>query len=569
MSGPLLPPPPTRRTTSTRSGTRAGAVLAGQGLARRSVGPFTLCLFGVAASAPMTVLAGGIVTTYAVTGVIVVPLTFVILTGALGLFAIVYVPLVTRTGHAASFLAVLSAGLGRTIGTAGAAVAVVAYNGIQIGLYGLLGQTAADLAGGPWWSWALTAWALVAVLGILNIHLGARLLGVVLAAELAVICVIDLAGLTHPAPSTTATATAPGGPIGWLAGWDPSLLAAPGIGGALAFAVAAFIGFETGGAFAEETSPRAVRRAIFSTLGLLGGLYAVSAWALLVAVGPDRINQIAADPAAGLPFTILTGSGSSTGGADGGAELIAGLGIGLLACSIVGAMIAFHNVVARYLYAMGRENILTPRLAVTGGTGRGGVPTAGSITQSGLALLVIAIAALTRIDPTELFVWLSTLAAVGVIALMAATSLAATRTTGANHPHDTKPDAGGHGGRRVGGGGIAVRGPRSRNARRTAHQLARQTRSSRSSHPTRRNVATALVAAVVLVAVLAVTVSALGATVGGSPAQYSLYLLLLAAALSGAARARWLHRHRPGAWAAIGAGQPAPLAVPDRLGLHL
>ena len=57
----------------------------------------------------------------------------------------------------------------------------------------------------------------------------------------------------------------------------------------------------------------------------------------------------------------------------------------VLGFSIVGAMISFHTVVARYLYALGREAILTPRLAVTGGAGRGGIPTAASVTQSGLA----------------------------------------------------------------------------------------------------------------------------------------------------------------------------------------
>ena len=144
------------------------------GLARRSVGSGELWVFGVSASAPLTVLAGGVVATYATTGVIAVPLSFLVLTAVLLLFSIGFVRLAREAPHAATFVALLAAGLGRTAATAGAAVALLGYNAIQIALYGLLGATAAGLLGGPWWVWALLAWVAVAVLGILNVGLNAR-----------------------------------------------------------------------------------------------------------------------------------------------------------------------------------------------------------------------------------------------------------------------------------------------------------------------------------------------------------------------------------------------------------
>lgn len=51
-------------------------------------------------------------------------------------------------------VALLATGLGRTTAISGAAVALLAYNSIQIALYGLLGATASGLLGGPWWAWA-------------------------------------------------------------------------------------------------------------------------------------------------------------------------------------------------------------------------------------------------------------------------------------------------------------------------------------------------------------------------------------------------------------------------------
>jgi len=78
------------------------------GLARRSLGSQVLWLFGVSASAPMTVLAGGTVATFAATGVIAVPLSFPLLAVALGLFAIGYTRLARDVPHAATFAALLT-----------------------------------------------------------------------------------------------------------------------------------------------------------------------------------------------------------------------------------------------------------------------------------------------------------------------------------------------------------------------------------------------------------------------------------------------------------------------------
>jgi amino acid transporter len=474
------------------------------GLARRSVGPAGLWVFGVSASAPMTVLAGGVIATYASTGVIAVPLSFLVLTAVLLLFSVGFAALARQAPHAATFVALLANGLGRTAAIAGAAVALLGYNSIQIALYGLLGATAAGLLGGPWWAWALAAWAGVAALGILGVALNARVVAAVLACELALITTFDVVGLTHPADPSPAALLAP---------WRPDLFLVDGVGGVLAFGIAAFIGFETITSFGEEIrDPAALPRTLYSALVFLGVFYGVSSWALAVAVGPDRIADTARDPNSGIPFSVLA---AHLG------PLVAGAGLTLLGLSIVGAMVSFHNVVGRYLYALGREGILPARLGITGGPGPGGVPTAASVAQSSLALAGIVAFAIVGADPLAIvFTWLATLSAIAVMSLMIAASVA---VIGA---HLSAPGRQGSG---------------------------------------RRGVVTAALAAVAMSGVLAVTVTNLDATTGDATGQVGWWLggaVAVAAAL-GVWWAWWLRRHRPAAYAVAGSGQPRPLAVRD------
>jgi amino acid transporter len=477
------------------------------GLARRSVGPAGLWVFGVSASAPMTVLAGGVVATYAATtGVVAVPLSYLVLTAVLWLFAIGYAALARQAPHAATFVALLAAGLGRTAAIGGAAVALLAYNSIQIALYGLLGATAAGLLGGPWWVWALAAWAVVAALGILGVSLNARIVAAVLAAELAMIITFDVVGLAHPADPDPAALLAP---------WRPDLFLVDGVGGVLAFGIAGFIGFESVTSYGEETrNPNALPRTLYSTLVFLGVLYSVSSWALAVAVGPDRIAEVARDPDTGIPFSVLA---AQLG------PLAATAGLTLLGLSIVGAMISFHQVVGRYLYALGREGVLPARLGITGGPGPGGVPTAASVAQSTLALAAIGAFAVVRADPlTVMFTWLATLSAIAVMTLMIAAS-------------------------------VGVIG-----ARLSDTHL-------RSAGGRARGVAVAGVAAVAMAGVLVVTVTNLDATAGDATGQAGWWLggTVALTAAAGVGWARWLRRHRPAAYAVAGTGQPRPLAIRD------
>src|SRR5689334_14033860 len=100
------------------------------GLARRSVGVGGLWFFAVSASAPMTALVGGVVTSYANTGVVGMPLSFLVLTVVLWLLTVGYVAMNRYVGHAAPFYALLALGLGPAWGVVGGLVAMVGYNAV-------------------------------------------------------------------------------------------------------------------------------------------------------------------------------------------------------------------------------------------------------------------------------------------------------------------------------------------------------------------------------------------------------------------------------------------------------
>jgi amino acid transporter len=380
-------------------------------LRNKRLGTVSLIFFLVSASAPMTVLAGGVVATFAVTGNIGVPLSFPVLGVALALFTVGYAAMTRYVQNAGAFYAYIAQGLSRAWGVASSAVALVSYNAIQIGLYGLFGAALATFAGAhwhstaPWWGWALGAWFVVGLLGLLNVDLSAKVLGVFLVAEVVAVVLFDIGAFGNPAGgSVTADAL------------KPSNLFTGGVGGVFAFGIAAFVGFESGAVYSEEVKDprRTVARATYAAIAITSVLYLVSAWALSTATGPGNVVAQARDPESGIPFSVMAAHFGST---------VADVANVLLITSVFAALLSFHMVSARYTFALGQERVLPSFTAHV--ARRTGSPAAGSLLQSLLALAVVVLfAALGRNPLTELFTWLSYVAAMGVLVLLIGTSLA-------------------------------------------------------------------------------------------------------------------------------------------------
>lgn len=307
--------------------------------------------------------------------------------------------------NSGAFYTYVTHGLGRPAGIAASLVAVLAYNALQIALYGGLGVAAAGLLGGAWWAWALAAWAFVAVLGVLRVDLNGRILAILLVAEIVVVLVYDAAALAHPA----------GGRID-LATLSPAGLTEPGVGAVLVLAVTGFIGFEAAAVFSEETKNprRTVPVATYLAVTLIAVLYAGSSWAMSVATGADSIVAVAQRDGTETIFRLARAQLGDT---------FVHIGHVLFLTSLVAALLSFHNAVARYLFALGRERVLP---AALGRTGRlTGAPKVASVAQSGLALAVILAYAAGGLDPlVQLFFWVGMTGGFGALVLIASTSVA-------------------------------------------------------------------------------------------------------------------------------------------------
>ncbi|GIJ50138.1 amino acid permease [Virgisporangium aliadipatigenens] len=383
------------------------SMTAPSGLARRTLGPMSLLFLTVSASAPMVVLAGSMVATYAATGVVGVPLSFLGLGVVLALFAVGYGAMARQVANPGPFYAYLAQGLGRIWGVAGGLLALVSYNAIQISLYGLFGATVAGLVGGmSWWAWAGLAWAVVAAMGVRRIGMNAKVIAVLLITEIVMIVLFDIGAFAQPADPGSLSVP-----------MEPGSLLVSGIGGVLAFGIAAFVGMELAAVYGEEArSGAAVAKATFGAVAVVCILYTVSSWALAVAVGPKSVVDVARNPEAGLPFALIE---NYYGGA------MSTLAKVLLITSMLGAMVSFHNTIARYVFSLARDGVLPQVLGRIGSGGGGGAPISGSLLQSVVALLTFGGFAVVGADPLlDLFTLLSALAAMGVMTLMILASLA-------------------------------------------------------------------------------------------------------------------------------------------------
>jgi amino acid transporter len=397
--------------TATSSGTRSGADAISSALAADRLGIPDVVYFVMSAAAPLTVVAGVVTTGYAVTGITGLPIAFIAVGAVLALFSVGYVTMARHMVNAGAFYAYVSRGLGRPFGVAGAWIALVAYNALQVGLYGALGAAAMPLLDQwfgihpPWWIVALIAWALVGTLGLMRVEVNGTILAVLLTTEIAIILLFDASDLIHPAGGTVA-----------LDALSPSALSSSGVGALLVIAVLGFVGFESSVVFSEESRDprRTVPIATFLSVAIIAGLYALSSWAMTVVTGPDKIVDTARQNGAETIFNLARVHLGST---------VVDIARVLFVTSVFAAMISFHNTTARYVFALGRERVLP---SVFGRTGvRTGAPKAGSIAQTVLGLVVIVLYAVLGLDPlVQLFFYGGTFGGFGVLFLIAATSIA-------------------------------------------------------------------------------------------------------------------------------------------------
>jgi len=384
-----------------------------EGLSRNSIGTAGIVFFVVAAAAPLTVVIALYPLIIGSGNGIGIAGAFLAVALVLLVFAVGYVAMSRHVTNAGAFYSYVTLGLGRPAGLGAGSLAVFGYNAIQLGLYGGIGyyshELVADWAGMqvPWWIFSFGFMLICLLLGVNRIHSGARVLGVLLTLETAVVLVLDVAiVLRSPTPLTHFS----------FQPFAPSTVFAGAVGVALIFAHASYIGFEGSAIYGEEArNPKTtVPRATYVAVIFMGVFYAVTAWLIVNGLGVDNAVAVAQEQSGSLIFAI---SESVLPGAFTAAIHV------LIITSMFAALLTFHNNVARYLYSLAREGALPAVLGRTHAQRQS--PHVACAAQTGLVGVVVAIFAVANLDPyTTLFTWMTGIGAMAIILLQVVASVA-------------------------------------------------------------------------------------------------------------------------------------------------
>jgi amino acid transporter len=391
----------------------------GESLRRDALGVGHLVFYVVANAAPLTGIVLGLPVIIGIGVGVGAPAAFLLVAVVLGLFAVGYVAMSKHITSVGGLYSYIAQGLGRPFGLGGATLAIFAYNSLQIGLWGGFGVYAGTLMGDhlgihlPWWLYVFIGIAAVLFFGVRRVDVGAKVLGVLLTIETAIIVILDAAILVRgPSEGSRADLFS----LQSLETFSPTALVGGAVGVALLFAHAAFIGFEATAIYSEEAKDprRTVPRATYIAVASMGVFYAVSAWLIIGSFGGAPAVDAASEDPASFAFVVV---GKYLGGFSGDVLNV------LILTSIFASVLASHNFVARYLYALGRQRLAWSPLGRTHPKHQS--PYMACIAQTVIAVVVVAIFALAGRDPFgELFVWATGLGAAGIILLQATTGVA-------------------------------------------------------------------------------------------------------------------------------------------------
>ncbi|MFI0976640.1 APC family permease [Streptomyces sp. NPDC021093] len=380
------------------------------------MGALGILFLVLSAQAPLTGMAGAAPIAIALGNGPGTPAAYAVAGGIVLLFSVGFVAMSRYVVDAGAFYTYIGKGLGRSTGIGSAGVAVLAYNTVQAAMYGLFGATVSglfDVHAGievPWWACAFVTMALVELLGVLGIEVGAKVVAVFVLAEFSILLAFGIVTLLQG-----------GGPEGLNAGasFSPSAMldGAPGV--ALVFALASMLGFEATAIYGEEARDPAktVPRATYLSVAVVTSFFAFTTWMVVASYGASKSAAAA---------------GAALEGGDGAAFVFAPVAARfgawtndvlpfLLATSLFAGIVAFHNSANRYLFSLSRDGLLPRGLSALN---KRQSPWAAGVVQTLTAAALALPFALLGKDPVlTMFSWFSGIAALAITVLYFLTSV--------------------------------------------------------------------------------------------------------------------------------------------------
>jgi len=379
----------TQSTGAPATGNQSGQ------LKPNAVGLVGVIFMVVAFSAPITAMTGNVPAAVGFGNGIGAPAGFIVACIILAIFSVAFVAMAKHITAAGAFYTFTARGLGRPVGLGTGWVSMVAYISIEaavIALFGVffngtvLATFGLDIS---WIIWAVLGVILIGILSYRDISLAAKVLGVVLVVELALLSIMAFGVLF-----------AGGGPDGLMfesinplnAFQTLGLPEGAGVAGlGLLFAFWSWVGFEATAIFGEESKdPKKVvpRATMIAVIGI-GVFYTFISW---MAVAGNGAEQAVAISTSATPLDLLFVPMETYVGHWGvvGMEWFV-LG-GSFACAL-----AIHNSATRYLFAFGRDGLL-PR-ALGRSHPKYMSPYIASTFQTVLTLAILLFTYFAAIDP--------------------------------------------------------------------------------------------------------------------------------------------------------------------------
>lgn len=325
-------------------------------------------------------------------------------------FSVGYAAMSRKVVGAGGLYAYIAAGLGPIPAVAAGFVALLAYNALAVMLiatfsyfsqmvFAALGLTL------PWPAYAAFAILCTGYLGYRRIDLSAKILGILITAELAILGLVDLVLVGNFGRDAFP-----------VSAFDFTGLGQSALGLGLMFAFTSFLGFEAAALYGEESrNPRrTVPLATYVSVAVVSIFYGVTSWVTVGAIGPDSVRSEATEKLGDLFLDLTT---QYLG------QHVTDVMTLLLLTSLFATLLACHNSTNRLAYALGRDGVLPRALGRV--HPKHASPALASLFQSAINIIVISAFAVAGLDPyLTLSVSMSGLGTLGLVLLQATTAFA-------------------------------------------------------------------------------------------------------------------------------------------------
>ena len=200
----------------------------------------------------------------------------------------------------------------------------------------------------PWWIFFVLSLVFVAVMSLFDIRISTRAQLVLAGLSVVVMVIAALIAIKNGGPNKKSIDLAAFWPSSAGVQWS-------GIGLGLAFGLLSFTGFEAGAVLAEETSDpkRNIPKAIVGSVLVSAVFYILVTYATSIGFGVKEAAAAWPTSASGLAAVMTPGS------------LISKLVLLAVAVSSLICGLGISTVTSRFLFAMGRENVLPAALGKT------------------------------------------------------------------------------------------------------------------------------------------------------------------------------------------------------------